>query len=427
MTAASIPAARNAATHASASDAAMPASNPPEVCGSSSSAVYARLRRLAAASAGSRARACSRRLAPPVPARPAGPAPDPARHSGDTRRTQHLQQMSGQPEAGDVGARDRADVAQDPRRRRVARAHARRSPPAATPRAPARACAPASTMPVPSGLVSISASPGRSPDLRSSFAGSARPVTAKPSAGSAASALWPPTSAQPSAASTPRGALQHVGQLGPHLVARGVGHGGHRQRRPRPRAHRVQVGQRVRRGDLAEHERVVDEGAEMIDALHHRHSRRRQHHRRIVRRVEADQHVGAGQARQIRQRAGQHLGTDLGAAAAAAHRVLAPAIGAIGCWYIRIQRRSIQSFQRHTARPATAKPLRQATARPSPRPEDRQRVRLRPPAAQCLAAGGAAQVRGQRRDRRAPPRRRPSGADCPRSPHSRRRRRRSHG
>ncbi len=57
-------------------------------------------------------------------------------------------------------------------------------------------------MPVPSGLVSTSASPGRSPDLRSSFAGSARPVTAKPNAGSAASALWPPTSAQPSAAST---------------------------------------------------------------------------------------------------------------------------------------------------------------------------------------------------------------------------------
>ena len=110
--------------------------------------------------------------------------------------------MSGQPEAGDVGARDRTELAQDAAMRRrcscacdaiAACSQAARASPRMWP---------ASTMPVPSGLVSTSTSPGRSPDLRSSFAGSARPVTAKPSAGSAASALWPPTSAQPSAAST---------------------------------------------------------------------------------------------------------------------------------------------------------------------------------------------------------------------------------
>ena len=68
-------------------------------------------------------------------------------------------------------------------------------------RANPRICA-ANTIPVPSGLVRISASPARSPDLRQSAAGSPTPVTAKPSAASPPSALCPPISAQPSPRST---------------------------------------------------------------------------------------------------------------------------------------------------------------------------------------------------------------------------------
>ena len=56
--------------------------------------------------------------------------------------------------------------------------------------------------PVPSGLVSNKRSPGRRPPLRISRPGRVRPVTAKPSANSAPSALWPPTSTAPAASST---------------------------------------------------------------------------------------------------------------------------------------------------------------------------------------------------------------------------------
>ena len=56
--------------------------------------------------------------------------------------------------------------------------------------------------PVPSGLVSSSRSPGCSPPLRNSLPGRVRPVTAKPSASSVPSALWPPTSTAPAASST---------------------------------------------------------------------------------------------------------------------------------------------------------------------------------------------------------------------------------
>ncbi len=60
----------------------------------------------------------------------------------------------------------------------------------------------ASSVPVPIGLVSTSASPGRSPPLRRKASRATSPLTAKPSASSAASAVWPPTSAQPASRST---------------------------------------------------------------------------------------------------------------------------------------------------------------------------------------------------------------------------------
>ena len=60
----------------------------------------------------------------------------------------------------------------------------------------------ANSVPVPSALVRISRSPGRMPALRSTRAGSACPVTARPSARSAPSPVWPPTSAAPASART---------------------------------------------------------------------------------------------------------------------------------------------------------------------------------------------------------------------------------
>ncbi len=60
----------------------------------------------------------------------------------------------------------------------------------------------ASSVPVPIGLVRISASPGRSPPLRRKRSRATRPLMAKPSDSSTPSLVWPPTSAQPASRST---------------------------------------------------------------------------------------------------------------------------------------------------------------------------------------------------------------------------------
>ncbi len=55
-----------------------------------------------------------------------------------------------------------------------------------------------------------------------------------------------------------------------------------RERRERTSAHRVDVAQRVRRRDLAVHERIVDDGREEIDGLHERAVALERVHTRIV-------------------------------------------------------------------------------------------------------------------------------------------------
>ena len=108
---------------------------------------------------------------------------------------------------------------------------------------------------------------------------------------------------------------------------------------------------------------------------------RHAHHGGVVGRMQADQHVVARHRHQRAQRARQHRGADLGAAAAAAHgdrrdrllrfllreRQLRPArpasaclLGSIGGKSLkrRMKRRSIQSFQRQTQSPS--KPMRAA-------------------------------------------------------------------
>ncbi len=56
-------------------------------------------------------------------------------------------------------------------------------------------------MPVPSGLVSSSLSPGRRPVLEATLSGSMSPVTERPYLISSSSTLWPPTSAVPASRS----------------------------------------------------------------------------------------------------------------------------------------------------------------------------------------------------------------------------------
>ena len=148
-----------------------------------------------------------------------------------------------------------------------------------------------------------------------------------------------------------------------------------RQRMTRHAAHREDVAQRMVGGDLAEHIRIVDEGAKKIDSLHQMAALTRCNHRRIVGRVEADDHIVAARRRKPRQRARQRSGADLRRAAAAAHASISPAgeaapplalrmraIMRSTSWYIRIQRRSIQSFSVHSQAPSALKPPREATA-----------------------------------------------------------------
>ena len=74
------------------------------------------------------------------------------------------------------------------------------------------------------------------------------------------------------------------------------------------------------RGDLAEHIRVVDEGAEEIDGVHQHVAAGDIDDRRVIGRVETDEHVRAAAFRHALQGALQHGGADLGSAATATLR-----------------------------------------------------------------------------------------------------------
>jgi hypothetical protein len=122
------------------------------------------------------------------------------------------------------------------------------------------------------------------------------------------------------------GLVEHGDGTGHHLV-HGVldlgfesrRHGGDGGGRLRLGAHGEDVAQRVVGGDAAEQPGIVDEGAEEIHRVHHRLARRHAHHGGVIRRVQADQHVVALDRVDLGQRARQHRGADLGAAAAATH------------------------------------------------------------------------------------------------------------
>ena len=78
-----------------------------------------------------------------------------------------------------------------------------------------------------------------------------------------------------------------------------------RQRQDRAAAHRVDVGERVGRGDLAEDERVVHDRREEIHREDERLSAADPIHRRVVGRVVADQQVGILRDGELREKRGE--------------------------------------------------------------------------------------------------------------------------
>ena len=121
---------------------------------------------------------------------------------------------------------------------------------------------PETRTPVPSRLVSSRRSPGRAPPLRSSRSGWAAPMTASPYFGSGSRIVWPPASVPPAsrtldeapskiAASTSRGRSSGNAAID----------SANRTRPPIAKTSR----QRVRRGDLPERPRVVDERREEVE------------------------------------------------------------------------------------------------------------------------------------------------------------------
>ena len=116
------------------------------------------------------------------------------------------------------------------------------------------------------------------------------------------------------------GAGHHLRQIGLDLGLDAVGHGGDRERRLRLGAHREDVAQGVVRGDLAEQVGVIDDGAEVVDAVHCEARPTGFDHGSIIGRIEPDQHVVAVGRHNLAERAREHGRADLGAAPAAPHR-----------------------------------------------------------------------------------------------------------
>ncbi|OPZ20050.1 MAG: hypothetical protein BWZ10_00770 [candidate division BRC1 bacterium ADurb.BinA364] len=91
------------------------------------------------------------------------------------------------------------------------------------------------------------------------------------------------------------------------------------QRRQRPTAHGVDVGERIGRRDLAEEKRIVHAGSEDIDGLHERGALVEPVHTRVVPGRSAEQHIGILHGWQRFDDAQQIGLADLGGAAGLAH------------------------------------------------------------------------------------------------------------
>ena len=203
--------------------------------------------------------------------------------------------------------------------------------------------------------------------------------------------------------------------------------GGDRQCGLRRAAHRIDVAERMGRGDPAEQIRVVDHRAEEIDGLQQRRRAGERDQRRIVRAVEADHHGAARRRMEPRHDPAEHRRRHLGGATAAAHRVFSRLRAASPA----IRGSAASSAGRSSPSAATAAGHRRRTARARRRPA-RRRCRSAPARAfaarRAAAAGRRARGADWRRaaDPAGPRRPRPSRADG-RASSRRRRPRRSAG
>ena len=98
--------------------------------------------------------------------------------------------------------------------------------------------------------------------------------------------------------------------LGHDLARQLLGEGRDRQREQHPAAHREHVGQRVRRGDLAERPRVVDERREEVERADDRQVVADPVDGRVVGRVEAGDQ-GVGRVAVLGAEAGERLGQEV--------------------------------------------------------------------------------------------------------------------
>jgi hypothetical protein len=145
------------------------------------------------------------------------------------------------------------------------------------------------TTPSPSGLVSTSACPGRAPAFVSMRAGWTVPVTASPNFSSGSASVWPPTRTAPAsstAAALPSRMARRWTLSSPSLgKARDV------QARQGAAPHRIDIADRVRRGDPAEGPRVVHDGRDDVHRLDERQIVTKAIDSRIVRQIEPDEQV----------------------------------------------------------------------------------------------------------------------------------------
>ena len=134
-----------------------------------------------------------------------------------------------------------------------------------------------------------------------------------PYLGSGSSIECPPITGQPASRCHAQAAAEHLG----HQLHRqhAAGPADQVDRHDRPAAHRVNVRERVGRGDPAPVVGIVDDGSEEVGGGEHREVVAHQDGCRVVAAVQADQHVCARLAGEAADRLFELAGRDLAGAA----------------------------------------------------------------------------------------------------------------
>ena len=175
------------------------------------------------------------------------------------------------------------------------------------------------TMPVPMGLVRISTSPARAPafvQMRSGCDGAGHGVAELDLA------VAHGVPAEQHDAGAPQRVVSAPEDLGDGGgVDEVLGKPGDRQRGQRPPAHRVDVAQRVRRGDLAVDVRVVDDRREEVHGLHQRRPGLPRVHTGIVSGPEVHQDPRVGLHGDVAQHVSELAGGEFARSTSAAHQL----------------------------------------------------------------------------------------------------------